>query len=117
MRNIQWVLSFFIMGMLSPTAWAGDVKQGGHIFKSVCIYCHGMGGVEKFAPDLTGIGSRRDVAWLDAWLKNPSKLLKNDRYAQALLGKNKYGIHMPQIPSMKDDDKRADVIAYLLAEF
>jgi len=117
MRNILLTLLFFMMAILSPTAQAADVEQGKHIFKSVCVHCHAMGGEQKFAPDLTGIGQRRDAAWLDAWLKNPSELLKHDRYAQALLGKNKYGIHMPQIPDMKDDEKRADVIAYLLTAF
>jgi len=117
MRSFQLTLLFFMMVMLSSTAQAADVAQGKNIFKSVCIHCHGMAGEQKFAPNLTGIGQRRDAAWLDAWLKNPSELLKHDRYAQALLGKNKYGIHMPQIPNMKDDEKRAAVIAYLLTEF
>ncbi|MDQ6995665.1 MAG: cytochrome c [Mariprofundaceae bacterium] len=114
---IQLTFLCFISMLFSSAAWASDVAQGKHIFQNVCIHCHGMGGEHKFAPDLTGIGQRRDVTWLDTWLKGPGKLLKHDRYAQALLGKNKYGIHMPQIPSMKDDDKRASVIKYLLAEF
>ncbi|MDQ6952736.1 MAG: cytochrome c [Mariprofundaceae bacterium] len=117
MRSFQFTFFFSIMFALLPSTWAGNTEQGKNIFQSVCIHCHGMGGEQKFAPDLTGIGTRRDVAWLNAWLKNPSEVLKHDRYAQALLGKNKYGIHMPQIPDMQDDEKRANVIAYLLTEF
>jgi len=117
MRTFQFTLFISIMLAQLPSAWAADMEEGKTIFQTVCIHCHAMHGEQKFAPDLTGIGKRRDAAWLDAWLKNPSDLLKHDRYAQSLLGKNKYGIHMPQMPSMQDDAKRADVIAYLLATF
>ncbi|MDQ6974519.1 MAG: c-type cytochrome, partial [Mariprofundaceae bacterium] len=93
MRVIQLTFFFFISVIFCSPVWASDVMQGKQIFQSICVHCHVIG-EKKFAPDLTGIGKRRDIAWLNAWLKNPSELLKHDRYAQALLGKNKYGIHM-----------------------
>jgi len=75
------------MFTLLPSTWATSTNQGKNIYHSVCIHCHGMSGERKFAPDLKGIGQRRDIKWLNAWLKNPSELLKHDRYAQTLLGK------------------------------
>ncbi|MDQ6991047.1 MAG: cytochrome c [Mariprofundaceae bacterium] len=117
MHIIQLTFVLLITLFFSPATWASSIAQGHDLFQNVCVYCHGMGDKQRFAPILTGIGERRDVTWLNAWLKNPGKILKYDEYAQALLDGNDYGIHMPQIPSMKDDDKRASVIKYLLFKF
>jgi len=114
--NVLMAVCIGSMFVTTPL-WAADSQAGKLLYQQVCIHCHGTKDEHKFAPNLKGIGERRDAAWLNAWLKNPGELLKHDRYAQALLGKNKYGIHMPQIPDMKDDSKRANIISYLLTEF
>jgi len=100
--------------MTSSAAMAADAVAGKVIFDRLCIHCHSTGEDSKFAPNLKGIGERRDAVWLNKWLKSPKEVLKYDEYAQQLLENNEYPLVMPSFPSMKDDEKRANVIAYLL---
>ncbi|MDQ6954924.1 MAG: c-type cytochrome [Mariprofundaceae bacterium] len=111
-----YILVVFLFIAL-PTATAADAKAGKLIFDRVCVHCHAIGGDSKFAPNLKGIGERRDIVWLNKWLKSPKEVLKYDEYAQKLLENNAYSLTMPTFPSMKNDEKRANVIAYLLDFF
>ena len=112
---------FFIWMFLSvasvPVASAADALAGKAIFDKVCAYCHAVDGSEKIGPSLAGIGERRDAAWLHSWLMNPNEMIKNDVNAKLVRGNSKYNMTMPAIPLMKDEAKRADVIAYLLENF
>jgi len=103
--------------VLSQPATAADIQDGKKTFGEICARCHNMDNTEKLAPGLQGIGKRVTAQWLDLWIKNPEEMLKTDAYAQGLLANNRFNLHMPQIPKMQDDEKRANVIAYLLAEF
>jgi Cytochrome c2 len=91
----------------------GDAGRGKMIYEQVCAYCHRLDYDEKFAPGLQGITERVSLEWLDTWLKNPNALIAKDEYAKALHDSNEYGMAMPPIPDMKDDQKRADIIEFL----
>jgi nitric oxide reductase subunit C len=54
-------------------------KQGGEIYSEKgCSGCHILNGKgTAFGPDLTGVGARRDRAWLDQWLKDPTSVKLN----------------------------------------
>jgi mono/diheme cytochrome c family protein len=56
----------------SSVAWAADGQQ---IYDQKCKVCHSTGGVggpmAKMGGALDGIGSKRDEAWLKAYLKDP----------------------------------------------
>ncbi len=116
---------FMMLGLLIsllPTAFAdeavvGNVDAGKKIFTHVCLYCHTNNEDSKIGPSLVGIGDRRSVAWLQGWLKNPGEMIKKDEDAKVLRGYSEFNMTMPPLPSMKDDQKRADVIAYLLKTF
>ncbi|MFQ5589030.1 MAG: c-type cytochrome [Nitrospiria bacterium] len=69
---------FVAMGVLfigQSTVYAADIEAGKTFYaKKRCGMCHvleGKGG--KIASDLSGIGSRRDEAWLLKFFKNPKK--------------------------------------------
>lgn len=57
----------------APLAAAGDKVKGEKVFNdSKCSICHkvdGKGG--KMGPDLTAVGTRRDMAWLKKYLADP----------------------------------------------
>jgi len=54
---------------------------------------------------------------LSEWLKNPAEMIKKDVDAKVVRGKSKYNMTMLALPDMQDEQKRADVIAYLLRDF
>jgi len=98
-------------------ALAADVAEGKLIFDKVCAYCHAVDGKGAIGPSLVGIGERRDTAWLHLWLKNPREMIRTNAHAKVVRGKSKYNMTMPALPDMQNDQKRADVIAYLLRDF
>jgi len=95
----------------------GDASAGKVIFEHSCLYCHTSNEDSKFGPSLKHVGERRSEAWLHAWLKNPAEMIKNDVDAKVVRGNNQYNMTMPALPDMQDEQKRADMIAYLLRDF
>ncbi|MDQ7002744.1 MAG: cytochrome c, partial [Ghiorsea sp.] len=80
---------------VASTVQIGNIQKGKAVFDRLCIHCHQSNYDEKFAPGLAGITERRDKQWLHAWLKNPSKMMKHDGYAQNLKESNTYHLTMP----------------------
>lgn len=59
------------------------------IFNQMCVACHtlqGQGG--KIGPDLDGIGSRRDSAFIRAWLKDPVAIKPDSKMPKLPLSDN-----------------------------
>jgi cytochrome c2 len=119
MKMKMRVFSCLLVCCMMPLseALAGDVAEGKLIFDKVCAYCHAIDGKGAIGPSLIGISERRDAAWLHLWLKNPREMIKKDADAKVVRGKSKYNMTMPALPDMRDDQKRANVIAYLLSTF
>jgi len=119
-RCFLLISTLFVM---SPVAFSdevlvvGDASAGKATFDHLCLYCHTNDEDRTIGPSLEGIGERRSVAWLNAWLKNPDDMIKKDMDAKDVRDNNKYNMAMPTLPIMQDDVKRADVIAYLLTSF
>ncbi len=67
-------------------------------FSQMCTACHSLGGKGgAVGPALDGVGSRRDAAYLDSWLKDPLIV--------------KPGTLMPKLPLT--DAERAELVGYL----
>ena len=107
------VLGLTAAFMISGNAMAADLEAGKKLFEQSCAYCHSADYDEKFGPGLAGITERRDLEWLDRFIKNPAEMIKTDEYAQTLHESNKYGLTMPTMPEMQDANKRQDVIEYM----
>lgn len=92
---------------------APDVEQGRTVFQEKCAACHTVGEGDRIGPDLAGVTTRRDRAWLARWIVAPDRLLADgDPLARELLAK--YG-NVP-MPNMALTDTQADaVLAYLAA--
>jgi cytochrome c2 len=117
MQKRYYLILIFVLALPMNAALAADEEAGKEIFDKVCAYCHGVDGKGNIGPSLIGIGERRDEAWLHLWLKDPREMIRTNADAKVVRGNNKYDMTMPPIPAMKDDAKRADVIAYLLKAF
>jgi len=107
-----FLFSIFFFGMTVST-YAADIEAGKKVYDQVCGYCHLTTYDDKFGPGLAGISERRDEKWLNAFLLDPQEMIKTDEYAQSLKENNSYNLTMPKLRDMQDEQKRADVIAYM----
>jgi nitrite reductase (NO-forming) len=82
--------------------------KGKLAFESKCLACRSIAGGDKIGPDLYGVATRRDVAWLSRWLKAPEQMLQGDAAAKAML--EKYKVPMPN--QGLSDDEIKQYIAY-----
>ncbi len=92
-----------------------QLKGSGHyLFNTRCIACHSVGQGDKVGPDLAGVTTVRDRAWLKRFIKTPEKVLEEkDPIATALFRKYK-GIQMPNL-RLGDEDVEA-LISYIESE-
>jgi len=93
---------------------ASEINGKAH-FDTICSHCHNITYDESRigAPGLKGVLERHDEEWLNHWIKSPESFAKVDGKAKDLISSNKFGLAMPTIPAMQDDQARADIIAYL----
>ena len=74
-----------------------DIDKGKYIFATRCAACHTIGNGDKVGPDLLGVTSLRDRAWLNRIITEPDKLIdEKDPIATALFKKYKE-IRMPRL--------------------
>src|SRR3990172_7568605 len=88
-------------------------ERGEGIFQQKCSACHTVGGGRSAGPDLAGVTSRRDRAWLDRIITAPGELFDSgDPEAKKLIEEFR-GIRMPDL---KITAEEADAILAYLAE-
>lgn len=89
-------------------------RQGQSLFIKACASCHTIGKGDLVGPDLLGVTSRRDRAWLVQFMRRPDALLaKQDPIAMALSAKYP-GVTMPNL-GLSDTDVR-DLLAYVASQ-
>jgi cytochrome c2 len=89
----------------------GDAKQGKSLYTAKgCNGCHTIGKGKSAGPDLKGVVSKRDGAWLRAWLKDSPAMAKTDPVAIAMVAEYK-GMVMPKMGLT--DAQIEHIIAYL----
>ena len=113
-----WTLWLVPLGLVilalatSPSrAGAQDISEGESLFtEKGCNACHTIGGGVLVGPDLAGVTTRRDKAWLARWLKEPDKVLaEGDPIATELFETaNKIPMHNLGL----SDSEIASLIAY-----
>jgi protein SCO1/2 len=73
------------------------LEQGRYIFGSQCSACHTIGQGDKVGPDLLGVTTRRERAWLARYILAPDEMLDaGDPVATALFKKYK-SVRMPNL--------------------
>jgi protein SCO1/2 len=95
------------------TVDANLAKKGKSIFVNRgCSTCHSIGKGVLAGPDLAGVTTRRDLAWLKSWLKDPAAMLASDSIAQAMLAEAK-GVKMPNV---KLQDQEIEALIHYMAQ-
>jgi len=90
------------------------LEQGKYIFGSQCFPCHTIGQGDKVGPDLLGVTTRRERAWLARYILAPDEMLDaGDPVATALFKKYK-SARMPNLRLGSADV--AAVLSYLEAQ-
>jgi mono/diheme cytochrome c family protein len=80
----------------------------------MCAPCHTIGVGDRVGPDLRGVTTRRDAAWLEAFIPNPLQMrAKHDPIALALAAQYP-AVRMPTVGLAQAD--AADLISYLATE-
>jgi protein SCO1 len=76
---------------------------GKYLFNKQCGACHTVGLGDKIGPDLLGVTTVRDRAWLTRYIREPQKVLaEKDPIATALFEKYKE-VRMPMLSVSNDD--------------
>jgi protein SCO1/2 len=80
-----------------------DIDKGQYIFATRCAACHTIGNGDKVGPDLLGVTSVRERAWLSRMISEPDKLIdEKDPIATALFKQYKE-IRMPRLNLPQED--------------
>ena len=96
--TVSLVLLFLVEFAAPLSSQEGSaVSRGRTIFQAKCASCHTVGGGDRVGPDLQGVTSRREAAWLDRFIREPDVVIKGkDPAALALLQKYS-GLAMPNL--------------------
>jgi protein SCO1 len=87
---------------------------GGYVFRTRCVGCHTIGGGDMVGPDLAGVSTLRESAWLARYLAEPDQVLaEGDPIAAALFARYNR-IPMPNLALNSEDV--AALLAYLDAQ-
>ncbi|MBN4060672.1 cytochrome c [bacterium AH-315-I20] len=99
----------------SSAAAQSQTKRGKLLFNNLCKHCHTITYDESRigAPGLQGVLERHDETWLHQWIKSPETFAKTNVAARDLIDDNQFGLAMPTLPMMQDDDNRSAIIEYL----
>jgi len=81
---------------LPPENGSAPAVEGARLFKAKgCYSCHSIGQGPKAGPDLKGLFTRREEAWIRAYVSDPVTMVANDPIARGL--KEQYKIQMPKM--------------------
>ncbi len=112
--TVEGLLAGGVMLLALLTAPRPAVAQnvaGEAIFQQKCTACHTIGAGAGIGPDLQGVTSRRERAWLTRWLTAPDRMLAaKDPIATALLREYK-DVPMPN-PGLSETEV-GSLLSYL----
>ena len=107
----QLMVAVLLLSLVGITSCGKKEPPGKALFMAKgCNACHNFGGGDsQTGPDLKGVTSRRDAAWMKKWLKDPAGMLQTDPVAQELA--KKFKNPMPNLPLT--DGEVDQLIAYM----
>lgn len=106
---IEVVILALTMGSLRASAQ--ESSPGKTTYTTYCASCHTIGGGDLVGPDLAGVTTRRDKAWLTRWITEPDKMLaEGDTIATEMLTQYN-NVPMPNL-KLSDTDVAA-LVTYL----
>ena len=96
--GVAVVLLFWIAGFANEV---GQTEEGKKVYSEMkCAMCHKIEGVGgKTGPDLSGVGSRKDAAWIKGFLRDPKSVIPGTKQ-----------------PAFKGTDEQLEaLVAYLMS--
>lgn len=98
LSEIHRVLPLFVL--IITTGAAVSAQDAAGDFKQNCGSCHTIGGGRLVGPDLRGVTSRQERAWLEKFVSDPAGVIASgDAYAQNLVQEAR-GVMMPNVAGM-----------------
>ena len=102
MYAFKTLLRYLPLVLLLTSAAGARAEAGKELFEAKCTSCHSIGGGDGVGPDLKGVGTRRDAAWLVQIITGPDQLTARKDPTQLALAK-KFGMEMPNLGVGRDD--------------
>jgi protein SCO1/2 len=99
---------------INRTGLAMSAQPGQALFKKICAPCHTIGVGDRVGPDLRDVTTRRDRAWLAAFIRNPAKLRALQDPAAIALMEKFPAVRMPVLGLGEQD--ASDLVSFLEAE-
>jgi protein SCO1/2 len=90
------------------------IDKGQFLFQSRCSACHTVGQGDKLGPDLLGVTSRRERAWLARYIMAPDQMLTERDPIAVMLFEKYQNVRMPNL-SLGSPDV-GDLLLYLDAQ-
>jgi protein SCO1/2 len=87
------------------------LSAGAFLFKTRCESCHTLGGGETLGPDLLGVTTRRDPAWLARWIREPDRMIEEGDPLALKLYREYRELAMPNL-RLEDSEVKA-LVEYL----
>jgi protein SCO1/2 len=74
-----------------------NIDKGEFLFQSRCSACHTVGQGDKVGPDLAGVTTRRERAWLTRYIATPDKMLAEQDPIATMLYEKFASTRMPNL--------------------
>jgi protein SCO1 len=88
-----------------------DLRDGQYLYQSRCSACHTIGEGRRHGPDLEGVTTRRDRAWVARYIQAPNVMQANGDTTAAELARQYTDVRMPNL-NLRVEDVAA-VIRYI----
>lgn len=86
-----------------PAVDPSEVMQGASLFRTACAACHTIGQGDNIGPDLAGVPTAREHAWLLRFITQPDKMLKENDPTAIALFKRFNKVNMPNLRLTEKD--------------
>ncbi len=93
--------------------FSGNSTNGKQVYQTKCAACHTIGGGRLAGPDLKGVTSQRDSAWLLRWLQVPNLMLAEGDATATQLLQEYNNIPMPNLGV--SEEEAVDILTYIEA--
>lgn len=115
--SVAFFLSFSAIGFAqdqvdeASASALGDPANGKSLFNSLCAACHKPYS-ESIGPALNGVTDRREMEWIQSWVKNSAALIASGDSEAVTVFEAYNKTAMPAFPQLSDGDI-GDILAYV----
>lgn len=102
MKSTAIIATLATLVSASPAAFAVDIQQ---LYNTKCKVCHSIGAnagpMAQVGGPLDGVGTKRDEAWIRAYLLNPSSKIDNAKMKPVVMPDEEFNAIVQYILSLK----------------